>query len=255
MKQHSVFYLIFITIFFVASCHSFQKEDDQPKLSKMQRKVAEYQTVKLTTDLSVLSENDKKVIPLLIEASDLIDDIFWLQAYGGKEALLQLYKGEDTLKYIHINYGPWDRLDGNKPFIEKIGPKPLGAGFYPADMQYDEFEEFDDPDKYSLYTLVRRDIDNNLICVPYAVAYKAKIENIAKLLNQAADITENESLKAYFAKRAAAFLNDDYKESDIAWMEMRNNTIDYITGLLFNPLRSKVKIYNLPPPAIPFNGY
>lgn len=226
--KNTINYLLVIT-FLLGSCHSFQEENDSPKLSKIQRKVAEYKSVKLTTDMSVLNEDDKKVIPILMEAADIIDELFWLQTYGDKEELLKNYKG-DTLNFIKINYGPWDRLDGNKPFIQGIGPKPLGAQFYPSDLDFDEFDKCTKEDKYNLYTLIRRDEEGSIKCVPYHEEYHFQLERASALLHKAADITTNESLKEYLKLRSTALLTDLYKESDLAWMKINNNNIDFIIG-------------------------
>ena len=49
-------------------------------------------------------------------------------------------------------------------------------------------------------------------------------------MNQAADLAENPELKKYLQLRAEALLTDEYYESDIAWMDMKTNQIDIITG-------------------------
>ncbi len=69
-----------------------------------------------------------------------MDELFWLQAMGPKDPFLARIQDETTKKFAMVNYGPWDRLDGNKPFIAEVGPKPEGANFYPVDMTKEEFE-------------------------------------------------------------------------------------------------------------------
>ena len=100
----------------------------------------QYTSFRLSADLSTLSENERQMIPLLIEAAKAMDNIFWEQAYGNRDSLLRTIENPDLRRFVQINYGPWDRLNDNRPFIEGIGPKPPGANFYPADMTKEEFE-------------------------------------------------------------------------------------------------------------------
>ena len=137
---------------------------------------------------------------------------------------------EDARKYVEINYGPWDRLNGDTPFLEGVGPKPAGANYYPVDMTKEEFEVADIADKKSLYTFLRRDANGKLITVPYHKQFEKEVTEIAALLKQAASLTDNAELKKYLNLRAEAFLTDDYYASDIAWMDMKTNPIDVITG-------------------------
>ena len=197
-------------------------------------KLKDYQTVKLTTDLSQLTDKEKQMLPLLIEAAKLMDELFWEQSYGDKNDALAKAKDEDTKKYVMINYGPWDRLDGNKAFIEGVGEKPKGAQFYPHDMTKEEYDKLDNKDKGSLYTVLRRKEDKSLEVVPYRVAYKDKLTKASELLKKAADLAENVSLKEYLNLRAQAFLTDEYKASDIAWMDLKDNGLDVIIGPIEN---------------------
>ncbi|MCK4664141.1 MAG: Zn-dependent hydrolase [Bacteroidales bacterium] len=224
------FLLIVLITVGILSCSTLSEKKTEPKLTKIQKKVAEYESVKLTTDLSKLSENQKKLLPLLIQAAEIIDEIFWKQAFGNKEELLNDIKGEDSLKFVLINYGPWDRLDGNKPFIQKYGNKPLGANFYPKDMTFSEFESSKANGKFSLYTLVKKDNKGLLYTVPYHSAYKEQIQKIAELLKQASELAENKEFKKYLQLRADALLTDKYSKSDLAWINLKDNIVDLIIG-------------------------
>ncbi|GAO30294.1 dipeptidyl-peptidase 3 family protein [Geofilum rubicundum] len=224
--------LIFIGIgclSLIASCTP-QKETR----SDMQKKVNDFVEVELTTDLSHLSENEKQMLPLLIEAARIMDHIFWTQAYGDKDVLLSSVKDEATRAFIEINYGPWERLNNNQPFVEGVGPKPAGSGFYPADMTTEEFEAFESDDKRSLYTLIRRNADGSLVSVPYSVAYREQHKAAALLLRQAAELAAYQPLQDYLNLRAEALLTDDYLASDMAWMDMRENNIDFVVGPIEN---------------------
>ncbi|OZA56583.1 MAG: Zn-dependent hydrolase, partial [Sphingobacteriales bacterium 39-40-5] len=141
---------------------------------------------------------------------------------------------EKTREFIKINYGPWDRLNDNKPFVKGIGDKPLGSGFYPADMTREELEKSDVSDKKGLYSMVQRDKSGKLISIPYSVYFKDELKKAADLLLQAANITEEIQLKKYLTLRAEAFLTDNYIPSDFAWMDMTNSGLDIIIGPIEN---------------------
>ncbi|MBX2844407.1 MAG: Zn-dependent hydrolase, partial [Flammeovirgaceae bacterium] len=193
-----------------------------------------YASVALQTDLSKLSENEKKLIPILIEAAKVMDDLFWQQAYGEKTTLLNSISDARTKKFVEINYGPWDRLKDNKPFIEGVGEKPKGANFYPWDMSEEDYQNFKEESKGSLYTIISKTEDGSLRSIPYNEYYAEALEKAAKLLKQAAEMTENTEFKKYLNLRAKALLSNEYDESDIAWMEMRTNGIDVIIGPIEN---------------------
>lgn len=190
----------------------------------------QYTDFTLTADLSELSENQIKMVELMIEASKEMDDVFWMQAYGDKEALWETITDPNVKRFTEINYGPWDRLNGNEPFVDGVGPKPAGANYYPADMTKEEFDAWDNAEKASLYTLVRRDDNGNLITIPYREAFKEQHEKAADLLQQAAELAEDAGLKKYLNLRAEALLTGEYQPSDLAWMDMKNNELDFVVG-------------------------
>jgi len=216
----------------LAACStSTQNEEssEAPSLLSDER-AAIYTSFKLTTDLSVLSEENRKVLPKLIEAAQIMDGIFWKESYGDKEALLSSIKDEKVRRFAEVNYGPWDRLDGDKPFVHGVGEKPKGAGYYPTDMTVEEFEAFRNPQKNNLYTLIVRDDSGALQIRWYHEEFAAEVEKAAKLLEEAAALTSNHSF-AYFLKlRAEALRTDKYKPSDIAWLNLVDNQLDIIIG-------------------------
>ncbi|MEO1616193.1 MAG: Zn-dependent hydrolase [Planctomycetota bacterium] len=202
----------------------------KPDLEKL---VSQYVSVRLTTDLEQLSDNDKKMIPLLIDAAKEMDQCFWYEAYGDPTELLSSASG-DELKYLQMNYGPWDRLDDNKPFIDGVGPKPKGANFYPADMTAEEFESAKLPGKDSLYTFLRRDESGKLVVVPYRDMFQKQVTVAAEKLRAASKLADSPRLRRYLALRAEALLTDDYQPSDLAWLEMKDNTIEVVIGPIEN---------------------
>jgi len=225
--------ICFLSIFLIA-CGGESNSTEEEQAELMKGKKAMYTKVKLATDLGSLSEKQEQMIPILIEVADIMDGLFWQQAYGDKQTFLAGIKDEDARAFAEINYGPWDRLSDNAPFIKDAGVKPLGANMYPSDITKSEFEAADIPDKNSLYTLISRDDSGKLISVPYHIAFKEELTKASGLLKEAATLAENPELKKYLLLRAEAIITDEYRESDLAWMDMRTNQIDIITGPIEN---------------------
>jgi len=202
----------------------------QSATSQNQKLLNKYTPFELTTDLSILSERQTRLISILIDAAREMDDLFWYDAYGDQQTLLQSIPNKELKIFAKINYGPYDRLNGNKPFIEGIEAKPAGANFYPTDMTKEEFEQSSLPDKASLYTYIRRDNEGNLISVPYHEMFSDQVSRVSKLLKEAADLADDEGLKNYLLLRSEAIVTDDYQASDMAWLDMKNNQIDIVIG-------------------------
>jgi hypothetical protein len=189
-----------------------------------------YATVRLTADISHLSERQRQMIPLLIDASKIMDGLFWQQSFGDRKAFLDGIEDPATRRFAEINYGPWDRLAADWPFIESAGPKPLGARFYPADMSKEEFEAWDQEGKDGLYSLVRRQDDGRLELVPYYMAYGEDLKKAATLLREAAELADDAEFANYLQMRATALETDDFQPSDMAWMDMKNNPVELVIG-------------------------
>jgi len=204
------------------------------KETEMQQKIKQYVKVKLTTNTDLLSANEKRMILHLIKAVTYMDPAFWEQTYGDKNELLAKVKDEYTKQYIEINYGPWDRMEDNKPFVEGVGEKFSGANFYPKDMTKEEFEKAELNDKTSQYTLLRRNADGELYTIPYHVAFEKYMKPASEELIKAAEYADNKMFKQYLILRAKAILNDDYLESDMHWMDMKDNHIDIVIGPIEN---------------------
>ena len=195
-----------------------------------QELLSKYTPFALTTDLSQLSGNQQKMVKILIEASSYMDELFWYDAYGSKEDFLTSIDGADQKAFAMINYGPWDRLNGNAAFIEGTPDKPAGANYYPTDMTKEEFEASTLADKADLYTYIRRDDQGELISVPYHKQFAKEVSEVSRLLLEAAELAEDEGLKNYLTLRAAAITTDDYQASDMAWLDMKSNQIDVVIG-------------------------
>ncbi len=225
--------LLLVTGFFLSFCTTQPKQEETMK-SEIAKKADAFVSFKLSTDLSVLTEKEKQMLPHLFRAAKIMNEIFWMEAFGDKESVLSQSSEPAMEKFIKINYGPWERLNANKPFLEGFGEKPAGANFYPADMTKAEFEAWDEPTKTSLYTLVRRDEDGNLTAIPYHEAFRDELAEAVEAIRQAAELAEDPGLKKYLELRAEALLTDEYYESDVAWMDMKTNTIDFVVGPIEN---------------------
>lgn len=194
------------------------------------QRMGDYATVKLSADLSGFDDKQKRMLALLVQAADVTNSLYWQQAWGDKDALMKRIPDEETRRYAEINYGPWDRLHDDQPFVAGVGPRPPGVQFYPADMGKDEFEKADLKDKTSLYTLLRRDAQGKLATVPFHEAYKADLEKAAGLLREAADLSADRDFADYLKLRADALVSDEYRKSDFAWMAMKKNPVDIVIG-------------------------
>lgn len=230
------FILPVVLISFLLACSTSSVKTLEIMISpeQLQQKAGEFTPFTLTTDLSVLTTSERNMIPLLLEAAALMDDIFWKQAYGDKNELISKTTDAGLLKFLNINYGPWERLNNNASFVAGYGEKPKGARFYPQDMTLEEFENWDEPSKTDLYTLIRRNNAGKLEAVPYHIAFEEEVTKASGLIQQAAELAEDEGLRNYLQKRADALLTDQYFESDMAWMDMKNNTIEFIVGPIEN---------------------
>ena len=190
-----------------------------------------YADFTLTADLSHLSDEQKQMVALLIDAAQIMDDLFWRQSFGDDyEAWLDSIADDKTRRFAELNYGPWDALDDDKPFMKGYGPKPLGAQFYPEDMSKEEFEAAYLPGKADLYSFVRRDPEGGLVLVPYHVEYAAELKAAATLLREAAKLAESPDFANYLKLRAAALISDDFQLSDSYWMDVKDNEIDVVIG-------------------------
>jgi len=244
MKKRPVIFatLLTLSVSLLVGCNNNSDMKDKKtntdttkvEISEMQKKVNQYAVCSLKTDISVLTDKEKKMIPILIQAADIMNEIFWLDALGDKEKLLNNITDEATKKFVMINYGPWDRMNADTPFVEGFKAKPLGANYYPADITKEEFDAFDDKDKTSWYTVIRRNDAGKLYTIPYHTVYKEQIDKIAELIKQAAELAEDNGLKKYLELRAEALLTDNYLASDLAWMDMKTNTIDFVIGPIEN---------------------
>lgn len=194
-----------------------------------------YKEVTLSADLSHLSANQKQMLALLIDASKIMDDLFWQQAFSqDKKTFLSGIKDDKVRRFAEINYGPWDRLDGDKIFLTQNIGKAHGAEFYPKDMTKAEFEQADLANKDGLYSIISRNDEEQLMTIAYSEMYSDEINRAAAILEKAATFADDKEFANYLTMRANALRTDNYQASDFAWMDMKNNPIDVVIGPIEN---------------------
>ncbi len=231
--KNTIFLLTACFLLMAAGCSDSSKKRPAA-LTELTPKIKRFVPVVLALDQSQLSSGDVKALLKLTEAARIMDRLYLRQAWAGNEDILKKLEqdpspeGADRLRYFQINMGPWSRLDKNEAFIAGApSPKPPFANFYPEDMTRGEFATWlatltpeEQKQATGFFTVIRRESDRRLKIVPYNVEYKDLLEPAAKLLHEAAELTDNQGLKAYLIKRADAFLSNDYYDSDLAWMDL-----------------------------------
>src|SRR5579864_6671561 len=205
-----------------------------PDLAQLEKMTARFTPTELRADLSKLSPGDRKALVKLIEASQMLNGIFLKQLWSGNPALYEKLRhdatplGKARLHYFWINKGPWSDIDDHTAFLPDVPAKKLpGANFYPEDMTREEFEGWvktlskaEREQAEGFFTVIRRDANRRLKAVPYSEEYKNDLAKAARLLEEAAGLTGNATLKRFLLARGAAFLSNDYYDSDLAWMDL-----------------------------------
>ena len=227
MKKH---FIKFSALLLGAATFATTWSCTQQKESPMKAKVDEFAPVELKSDLvKGLNDKEKELVKIFFQIGKITDDLFWKQTFGDKSQL-DTITDSYAKDFAMIQYGVWDRLDNNKPFISGYGEKLPVCNYYPHDITEEEFNAFDDENKDSWYTVIRRNDDGTLKSVWYHEEYAEEIGQMCALLEKAVALAENPGLKNYLEKRIEAFKTDDYLASDLAWMDMKDSKIDFVTG-------------------------
>jgi hypothetical protein len=204
-----------------------------PEVARLEAMAARFAPVELTADVSVLPERERQALARLIEAARVFDALFLRQVWAGNEAMLVELAADETpvgrarLRYFLLNKGPWSRLDDGQPFVPGAPAKPPQANFYPEGASRAEVERWIEElapaerrRATGFFTTIRRGRDGGLTAVPYSLEYQNELARVAALLREAASLTGQPTLARYLETRAAALLDDDYYESDVAWLEI-----------------------------------
>jgi hypothetical protein len=236
---------IFLVLAFTFSGCKGKKEaagiiGELKKAPDIVERLFKYAPTSIAFDEALLTVEQKQVLEKLVRAAKHMDNIFWRQAYNKGSAMKELLErsgdpfDKDYLDFLIINFGPFDRQDGNKPFIG-TALKPPGAGFYPPDLTKKEFQEYvaSHPEAKesfeSPYTVIKKK-GEELVAVPYNEEYRDELEPAARYLKEAAAITTNISLKKYLTQRADDLLRNDYYESDCLWIDLKDNVVETVIG-------------------------
>lgn len=230
MKKTAFIIAAFVMLGAAGSSLQAQERDRDIK-----NKVEQYATIELKCDIEKLEPYEKELLSIFIDISREMDEIFWEQSFGLKNRA-KVYKLDNPAirRFADIQYGAWDRLDGEKPFVPGFGEKPKGANFYPADMTNEEFEKIKDPAKTSPYTILKRNEQGDIEVIPYSKAYRRQLERVDMLLDKAINICRDESMRKYLEMRRKALMSDDYLESDMIWMDMKDSRLDFVFGPIEN---------------------
>ncbi|MBK7631685.1 MAG: peptidase [Ignavibacteriales bacterium] len=248
MKNLIAMFFIAVIVFSCTEKQNQNPQNDKEEVAMLKEKIAKFVLVEINYDESLLNDREKMVLEKLYRASKIIDEIFLEQVYSKNYQIKSELQSEINnnsfpdrvpktalqLELFNIMAGPFDRLEDDKPFIG-TDKKPLGANFYPEDMTKEEFEKFvkDNPKLEksftSEFTVIRRD-NGKLVAIPYSEFYKDKLTAASNLLKEAAEYSDNPSLKKYLLSRADAFLSNDYYQSDMDWMDLKDNKIEVVIG-------------------------
>lgn len=238
-----IFIILVIAAHFGCKGKKAKEAEEMANLEKapdIKERLERFSPTDITYDESILDEEQKQVLEKLVLAARQMDKTFWKQASHDGLAVKEAFeKSEDPadkvyLRYLIINFGPYDRLEEDKPFIG-TSPKPAGAGFYPGDLTKEEFhgyiaEHLEVKEQFeSHYTVIKRK-EGELVAVPYNEEYREDLEPAAQYLREAAEITSNASLKKYLAQRAEDLLKNDYYQSDVDWIDLKDNLVEIVIG-------------------------
>lgn len=239
-------FIVAISILILSCSEKQNQTAEESQVENLKQKIAKFVPVEITYDENLLSDREKVVLEKLYQASKLIDTIFLDQVYSKNYGIKnELEKKTDEvsklqLQLFNIMFGPFDRLEDDEPFIQRIlwigtDKKPLGANFYPENMTKEEFEDWikqnpqDEKSFTSEFTVIRRQ-NGKLAALPYSEYYKEPLTKISNLLKDAAEYADNPSLKKYLLSRADAFLSNDYYQSDMDWMDLKDHNIEVVIG-------------------------
>ena len=239
---------MFMFLFMIACTENQNPQKESEEVTMLKEKIAKFVPVEIQYDETLLTDREKVVLEKLYRASKIIDELFLEQVYSKnnqiKSDLLSRISNKSVLseqpelklqfELFNIMFGPFNRLEDDEPFIG-TDKKPLGANFYPEDMTKEEFENRikknpqDEKSFTSEFTVIRRK-DGTLTAIPYSEYFKDKLTKASNLLKEAAEFADNPSLKKYLISRADAFLSNDYYQSDMDWMDLKDHNIEVVIG-------------------------
>ena len=218
--------------------------------SDLDQRLAKFRVVQMPYRSAGLTTRERQMVAKLVEACQSLERIYWRQSDPEGLALYQSLvssshaSDKKLLRFLRINGSRFDLVDENKPFVG-TEPMPPGRGLFPKGLtqaQIDAFLNAHPEKKVEIYspTSVVRWHGDVLEGLPYHIAYRAYLEPAAKSLRDAAKLSADPAFAKFLQLRAAALLNDDYFESDLAWLDLKDPKFDivfapyetYLDGLL-----------------------
>lgn len=152
-----------------------------------------YKLFKVPTKiLNILSSDEKKIIPILIEACKKVDKIYLLQK----------------------------------------NDKFLGANLYPSDVSKEKLEAAAKGDSriFESCTIVQKEKDGSLVAIDYHIKYAKALKEISALIKKAAGLSNNSSFRSYLQTLSESLLDGTYEKASIAWLNVKNSNLDFTIG-------------------------
>ena len=265
MALNKVYRFVLIAIVVLSTSASFGQK--AVKGYPVAERLASYKKISLKTDTSLLSEAERKCLVHLIKAAQKVDEIFWKQAFKEKSKALEGIKNDTIRRFVEINYGPWDRLNDDKPFLQGYGSKPKGGNFYPENFDINtvppHFRERlmlpysivkplskadlmppPPPKKGEKPSMPERPMimerfpltnGNEIGLVDYNSFFEKDIQLILQEMMKAATAIEKEDklFAIYLRERAMSITANQYTLSDIKWMTLKSH-LDIVIGPIEN---------------------
>ncbi len=238
MKTFESFLTTAVVVFLIAMFDGCTKNEPDPRLKDLDMRLSRLEQVPMNFDARSLPLQQKELLKSLVDATRLIHEAYLHQVYPEgvvvRDSLARVdgLVNKKLLRLIDRNGGPFDKMDEFKNFLGNFEKHP-GAAFYPPDLKKEEFEAYvaAHPEQkdalMSPYTVIKRD-HAGLKAVPYHEEYAQWITPAAGLLKKASTLTDNPSLKKYLSSRADALLTDNYYQSDVDWIDLKDNDVDII---------------------------
>ena len=205
-----------------------------PDAAALKKLSARFAPVDLAVDIQALPAAERAALAKLIEAAKVMDALFLRQVWAGNETLLL----DLTARSQRRSAGPactpscrtrgpgcgWTTIGRSCPAWARSRRR---ANFYPAGASkarsrpgWRTLPRRRAPAAEGFFTTIRRTPDGKLQVVPYSLEYQGELARAAALLREAAALTSSRRCARSCEARAAAFLSNDYYDSDVAWMKL-----------------------------------
>ena len=205
--------------------------------------LSQYEPYEMTFDARNYSETDKQILKKLVTAAMYIDTAYWMQTskiglrmIDSLSNIMDDPYSADLVTLLHRNGGPFELLNEYEPFV---GNKLYYGGeeIYPEGLTVEQFDAYletlSDEEKAEFmypYTVIRADGNGGYKAVRYYEEYKEYIDPAVSILNEVADLSDNESFSNFLRLKATALTTDNYYDADVAWIDMSGSKFDIVFG-------------------------